>query len=226
MQRKMLVSLAATACSLTGSGAAAMAVVSGSGGPTAAAPTAGSDASEPSVVIERLYDDTFVVLGSKPLAALRSTSRASTAPATEDAPSVTAPEGGPVRTGGAVPTTKPPSSTKAPPAVVSTTTVGAASVPIVPTTSRPPSTTAGSPTTTAAAAAQAATYTSAGGSFTLRWTSTAMQVASTAPNSGYQARTEGAGTEIHVLFTSSTRDIEITITLVGGSPQVKGLGNG
>lgn len=53
-----------------------------------------------------------------------------------------------------------------------------------------------------------------------------MHVVSTAPNSGYQARTEGAATEIHVLFTSSTRDIEITITLVGGSPQVKGLGNG
>ncbi len=53
-----------------------------------------------------------------------------------------------------------------------------------------------------------------------------MLVVSTSPNSGYQARTEGAGTEIHVLLTSSNRDIEIMITLVGGSPHVKGLGNG
>lgn len=153
MQRKMLVSLAATACSLTGSGAVAMAVRSGERGAHAG----------------RSADPHGARGWSRPHR-------------------------------GAVSTTKPPS--------------------------RPPSTTADWPTTTAAPAAQTATYTSAGGSFTLRWTSTAMLVVSTSPNSGYQARTEGAGTEIHVLLTSSNRDIEIMITLVGGSPHVKGLGNG
>ena len=77
--------------------------------------------------------------------------------------------------------------------------------------------------TTTTAAAQSASYTSTGGSFTLRWTATSMQVTSTTPKPGYSARVEGGGTEIHVLFASSSRDVEIEITLVGGSPRVKGL---
>ena len=65
MQRKVLISLVATGCSLTASGALAMVVAAGGGATTsAAAPDAVEVAPEPSVVIERVFDDTFVVLGS------------------------------------------------------------------------------------------------------------------------------------------------------------------
>ena len=117
-------------------------------------------------------------------------------------------------------TSVPTPTTKTSAPVGSSTTIPAGAEPTAP----PTSTTAAAPSTTTAV--QTAVYTSAGGSFTVRWTATAMQIVSTSPTTGYRAEVEGSGPEIHVVFTSSTRDIEITITLVGGSPLVKGLGNG
>jgi hypothetical protein len=231
MQRRNLVAAGMTVASVLGTGGLAVAVGGDAAGTSSVATLpAGSTGPDPSIVIERLFDDTFVVVPGRRAAvpAAGSTAARRTAGAASDA--------APTGLAGGAPTTAPPST--APRKVAPAVPAGGATTtttPKTPTTKAPPSTapstsqlgatstTTRPPATTTSVVTQPATYTSAGGSFTLTWTADALHVTSTSPAAGYRAQVQGRGTEIHVIFASSDRDIEITITLVDGNPRVRGL---
>ena len=221
MQRKTVIASAIAASSMLGTGAFALAVTSGGGGGLNAAASV-ADGAEPStsVVVERVFDDTFVVLGTAP-AAVAPRREAVTITGRNTAPEPTAPDSSTT----APPNTAPPTTRARTVSSTPTTThprqQPSSTVTNPPSTTAEPTTVPAGPTTTVAS--QSATYTSTGGAFTLQWTPTTMHVTAPHPNTGYAASIEGAGSEIHVVFTSDDRDIEITITLVAGSPRVRGL---
>ena len=81
MQRRILMSWVAAAGSMVGSGALAMGIASGGGATVqATAPVASVPvAPAPSVVIDRMFEDTFVVVGAMPPAAVAASRSSSVA---------------------------------------------------------------------------------------------------------------------------------------------------
>jgi hypothetical protein len=139
MHRRAVATLVAVACTMIGSGAVAVAALAGGDGPAADQNAPQPTAPETSVVIERLFDDTYVVLGTTPSPVV-TTSRPK-APATPRA--VETDSAPPVVTS----TAQPPTPTSAPtakaPITPATTTTARAT-----TTTQPPTTTARATTTT------------------------------------------------------------------------------